>query len=83
MYFDNETTVSACIEDLTREIWATLRKVLSKTASEDDIRGAAEKAKYLRLYLDTYETRRYSGLNESSVWLANEVIDAVIDLIDI
>ncbi|QNN98435.1 hypothetical protein SEA_LILMARTIN_226 [Streptomyces phage LilMartin] len=82
MYFDNEVTVSTCIEDLTREIWSVIRKVLTKTASEDDIKGAAEKANYLRLYINTYESKRYRSLNESSVWLAKEVVEAVIDLID-
>jgi hypothetical protein len=83
LYFDNEIAVSIFIEDLTREIWHVIRKVLNGTATEQDLKGAAEKNKYLRLYIHSYESRYYSYLNDSSLWLAKEVSDAVTDLIDI
>lgn len=82
MYFNNETEASVFIEEMTREIWKVIRLVLAQEAGEEDIRGAAEKAKYLRLYIDSYESRNYSRLPESSIWLAKEMVEAVVDLID-
>ncbi|AXH70101.1 hypothetical protein HWB80_gp083 [Streptomyces phage Karimac] len=82
MHFDNEVAVSIYIEDLTRDIWRVIRLVLAHEATQEDIRGAEENAKYLRLYLSSYDSRRYSYLPDSTVWLANEVADAVDDLID-
>lgn len=67
---------------MTREIWRVIRLVLVQEAREEDVRGAAEKAKYLRLYIDSYESRNYSRLPESSIWLAKEMVEAVVDLID-
>ena len=82
MYFNNETEASFIIEEMTREIWKVIRLVLVQEAREEDVRGAAEKAKYLRLYIDSYESRNYSRLPESSIWLAKEMVEAVVDLID-
>lgn len=82
MYFDNETEASYCIEEMTREIWKVIRLVLAQEARQDDVRGAVEKAKYLRLYIASYESRNYSRLPESSLWLAKEMVEAVVDLID-
>lgn len=82
MYFDNEDAVSSCIEDLTREIWIVIRLVLAQEARQEDILGALEKAKYLRLYISSYESRGYGKLPHSSIWLANEMVEAVSDLMD-
>lgn len=82
LYFDNENEASFCIEEMTREIWKVIRLVLAQEARQEDIRGATEKAKYLRLYIASYESRNYSMLPESSIWLAKEMIEAVVDLID-
>ncbi|ASR75595.1 hypothetical protein SEA_MILDRED21_237 [Streptomyces phage Mildred21] len=82
MHFNNETEASFIIEEMTREIWRVIRLVLVQEAREEDVRGAAEKAKYLRLYIDSYESRNYSRLPESSIWLAKEMVEAVVDLID-
>lgn len=82
MHFNNETEASFIIEEMTREIWKVIRLVLVQEAREEDVRGAAEKAKYLRLYIDSYESRNYSRLPESSIWLAKEMVEAVVDLID-
>lgn len=56
--------------------------VLQSSASAEDISGAAERAKFLRLYIDRYASKGYSKLPESTVWLASEVAEAVEDLID-
>lgn len=82
MYFENEDAVASCIEDLTREIWIVIRLVLAKEARQEDVKGAKERAKYLRLYINSYESREYNKLPTSTVWLANEMVDAVKDLID-
>lgn len=82
MYFDNESETVACIEQLTKEIWITIRKVLQATAGKDEIAGAAERAKFLRLYIDRYDARGFTRLPESTVWIAREVAEAVEDLID-
>ena len=82
MQCNNETEASFIIEEMTREIWRVIRLVLVQEAREEDVRGAAEKAKYLRLYIDSYESRNYSRLPESSIWLAKEMVEAVVDLID-
>lgn len=82
MYFEDESSTSQCIEDLTKEIWTTIKMVLKSTATSAEIAGAAERAKFLRLYLDRYRNRRFNSLSETEIWLAQEVADAVEDLID-
>lgn len=82
MYFDNEAETVACIEQLTKEIWITIRKVLKASADKYEIAGAAERAKFLRLYIDRYAARGFTMLPESTVWIAREVTEAVEDLID-
>ncbi|QGH76489.1 hypothetical protein SEA_DAUBENSKI_221 [Streptomyces phage Daubenski] len=82
MYFEDESSTAQCIEDLTREIWATIKLVLKSQATPSEIAGAAERAKFLRLYITRYRDRNFSGLTDTELWLAQEVADAVEDLID-
>lgn len=82
MYFEDESSTSQCIEDLTKEIWVTIKMVLKSTATSTEIAGAAERAKFLRLYIDRYRVKRFTKLTDTELWLAQEVADAVEDLID-
>lgn len=82
MYFDNEDAVSSCIEQMTKEIWKVIRLVLAKEAQDADVKEGVEKAKYLHLYIDSYESREYKKMPPSSIWLAREMVEAVQDLID-
>jgi hypothetical protein len=82
VYFEDESSTAQCIVDLTREIWATIKLVLKSQADEREIASAAERAKFLRLYIDRYRAQRFSALTDTELWLAQEVADAVEDLID-
>jgi hypothetical protein len=82
LYFEDESSTSQCIEDLTRDIWATIRVVLKSNATSAEIAGAVERAKFLRLYIDRYRARKFNRLTDTELWLAQEVADAVEDLID-
>ncbi|UMO76383.1 hypothetical protein SEA_TOMAS_239 [Streptomyces phage Tomas] len=82
MFFEDETSTSQCIEELTREIWETIKMVLKSTATSDEIAGAAERAKFLRLYIERYRSKKFKSLTDTELWLAQEVADAVEDLID-
>lgn len=82
MYVENDEEVSHCIEELTKEVWATIRMVLKSTATSEQISDAASRAKFLRLYIDRYDFKGYSSLTATEIWLAKEVAEAVEDLID-
>lgn len=82
MYVENDAEVSHCIKELTREIWITIRMVLKAEATKDEISSAAHRAKFLRLYIDIYRVKDYDFLTDTELWLAQEVADAVEDLID-
>ncbi|AYB71034.1 hypothetical protein SEA_YABOI_241 [Streptomyces phage Yaboi] len=82
MYFEDEPSTAQCIKDLTKEIWVTIKMVLRSEATPEEISGAAERAKFLRLYIDRYHSKDMDALTETEIWLAQEVADAVEDLID-
>ncbi|AIW02687.1 hypothetical protein SEA_EVY_217 [Streptomyces phage Evy] len=82
MYVENDTEVSHCIKELTREIWATIKMVLRSEATVEQIYEAASRAKFLRLYIDRYRVKEFTSLTDTELWLAQEVADAVEDLID-
>lgn len=82
MYVENDAEVSHCIKELTREVWVTIRMVLKSEASHDEIVDAATRAKFLRLYIDRYRVKEFSTLTDTELWLAQEVAEAVEDLID-
>ena len=82
MYFEDESSTARCIEELTKEIWETIKMVLKSTATSDEIAGAAERAQFLRLYIQRYRTKNFTSLTETELWLSQEVADAVEDLID-
>ncbi|ASR77648.1 hypothetical protein SEA_PARADIDDLES_219 [Streptomyces phage Paradiddles] len=82
MYVENDTEVSHCIKELTREIWVTIKMVLRSEATVEQIYDAASRAKFLRLYIDRYRVKEFTSLTETELWLAQEVADAVEDLID-
>ncbi|WXW92694.1 hypothetical protein SEA_ENYGMA_246 [Streptomyces phage Enygma] len=82
MYFDDEYSTAECIKDLTRHIWITIKLVLRSEATPEEIAGAAERAKFLRLYINRYHRKRMTALTETEIWLAQEVAEAVEDLID-
>jgi hypothetical protein len=80
MYFEDEPSTAQCIKDLTKEIWVTIKMVLRSEATPEEISG--ERAKFLRLYIDRYHSKDMDALTETEIWLAQEVADAVEDLID-
>lgn len=82
MYVENDAEVSHCIKELTREVWLTIRMVLKGEASQDEISDAATRAKFLRLYIDRYRVKGFEVLTDTELWLAQEVAEAVEDLID-
>lgn len=82
MYVENDTEVSHCIKELTREIWSTIKMVLKSTATAEQIQDAACRAKFLRLYIDRYCVKEFNSLTDTELWLAGEVAEAVQDLID-
>jgi hypothetical protein len=82
VYFESDEEVSRCIENLTREIWTTIKMVLKSTATSEQISDAASRAKFLRLYIDRYKSKGFDSLTETEIWLAKEVAEAVEDLID-
>jgi hypothetical protein len=82
VYVENDAEVSHCIKELTREIWSTIKMVLKATATPIQIRDAACRAKFLRLYIDTYQVKEFDSLTDTELWLAGEVAEAVEDLID-
>jgi len=82
MYFDDEYSTAECIKDLTKSIWITIKLVLRSEATPEEISGAAEKAQFLRLYINRYQVKRMTTLTETEIWLAQEVAEAVEDLID-
>jgi hypothetical protein len=82
LYVENDTEVSHCIKELTREIWVTIKMVLRSEATVEQIYDAASRAKFLRLYIDRYRVKEFTSLTETELWLAQEVADAVEDLID-
>ncbi|ASR77447.1 hypothetical protein FDI36_gp074 [Streptomyces phage NootNoot] len=82
MYVENDTEVSHYIKELTREIWVTIKMVLRSEATVEQIYDAASRAKFLRLYIDRYRVKEFTSLTETELWLAQEVADAVEDLID-
>lgn len=82
MYVESDEDVSQCIRDLTKEIWATIKMVLRAQATSEQISDAASRAKFLRLYIDRYRFKRFDSLTDTELWLAQEVADAVEDLID-
>lgn len=82
MYVENDTEVSHCIKELTREIWSTIKMVLKSTATQEQIQDAACRAKFLRLYIDRYRVKEFNSLTDTELWLAEEVAEAVQDLID-
>ncbi|QBP30972.1 hypothetical protein KNU49_gp082 [Streptomyces phage EGole] len=82
MYVESDEDVSQCIKDLTKEIWSTIKMVLKSQAASDEISDAASRAKFLRLYIERYRFKRFDSLTETELWLAQEVADAVEDLID-
>ncbi|WNM73449.1 hypothetical protein SEA_PINKIEPIE_227 [Streptomyces phage PinkiePie] len=56
--------------------------VLRSEATVEQIYDAASRAKFLRLYIDRYRVKEFTSLTETELWLAQEVADAVEDLID-
>jgi dsDNA-specific endonuclease/ATPase MutS2 len=82
VYVESDTEVSFCIKQLTKEIWATIKMVLKSTATAEEIDDAAARAKFLRLYIERYRTKRFNSLTDTELWLATEVAEAVQDLID-
>jgi|ERR1041384_2080549 hypothetical protein len=82
MYFDDEYSTAECIKDLTKSIWITIKLVLRSEATPEEISGAAEKAQFLRLYITRYHNKRMTALTDTEIWLAQEVAEAVEDLID-
>lgn len=82
MYVENDAEVSHCIKELTRDVWITIRMVLKAKATRDEISEAAHRAKFLRLYIEIYRAKEFDSLTDTELWLAQEVADAVEDLID-
>lgn len=78
----NDTEVSRCIKELTKEIWSIIKMVLKATASPQEIEEAACRAKFLRLYIERYRVKQFNSLTDTELWLAGEVAEAVEDLID-
>lgn len=82
MYTKSDAEVATCIEDLTKEIWTTVKLVLKSSATKEQIYEAASRAKFLRLYIDVYQYQGFNTLTVTELWLAREVAEAVEDLID-